>query len=97
MLKSQFSISIQEVEKLRDPFELECQAYSRIGENRNIAVRCYGRVTFPNGHKVAWRFIRALQIRGLVKELIPDEVSPFTLEQVGKIEAGFKALMRMGS
>jgi hypothetical protein len=96
MLKCQFNVSIEEVQKLCDPYELECQAYSRIGENHNIAVQCYGRVTFPTRHKVASRFIRTLPIRGLVKELIPGDVPPFTLEQVGKMETDFKTLMQMG-
>ncbi|KAI9768143.1 MAG: hypothetical protein M1839_004170 [Geoglossum umbratile] len=95
-LSSRFIISMGEVEMLCDPFQRECQAYSRIGENHQIAVRCYGSVTFPTGHKYFSRFIQSVPLRGLVKELIPDSDLPFTPQQVGKMVAGFKTLLKMG-
>ena len=81
---------------LCDPFRRECQAYSRIGENHKIAVRCYGSVTFPTGHKDFSRFIRGVPLRGLVKELTPNSDPPFTLQQVGEMVAGFKTLIEIG-
>jgi Kinetochore Sim4 complex subunit FTA2 len=95
-LNSQFILSLEEVEMLCDPFQRECQAYSRIDGNHKIAVRCYGYVMFPIGHKDFSRFINGLPLRGLVKELIPDSVPHFTLQQVGKMEADFKTLLEMG-
>ncbi|KAI9760842.1 MAG: hypothetical protein M1840_002204 [Geoglossum simile] len=95
-LSSRFRISIQDVERFCDPFQRECQAYSRIGENHGISVRCYGSITFPTGHKVFSRSIKGVPLRGLVKELIPDSDLPFTLQQVSKAVAGFKTLMEIG-
>jgi len=81
---------------LCDPFQRECQAYSRIGENHRIAVRCYGSVIFPTGHKIFSRYIQGVPLRGLVKELIPDSDPPFTPQQVGTMVSGFKTLLEMG-
>jgi hypothetical protein len=95
-LSHRFNISVKEVEMLCDPFHRECQAYSRIGGNHQVAVPCYGYVTFPTQHKDFSRFVKGLPLRGLVKELIPDSVPSFTLQQVGKMEADFKTLLEMG-
>ncbi|KAH0556905.1 hypothetical protein GP486_005305 [Trichoglossum hirsutum] len=95
-LSSRFVISMKEVETLCDPFQRECQAYSRVGENHKIAVRCYGSVTFPTGHRDFSRFIQGVPLRGLVKELIPGSDLPFIPQQVGQMVDGFKTLMEMG-
>lgn len=102
-------VTFEDIMCQKDPFNAECRAYGRLKETgrEDLAVKCHGYIFLDpeNERSLAqlgvdqWNRSKADKnrpIRGIVKDLVPQDKPPFTFKMLPKMRRDVLALNDLG-